>query len=51
MDYQEIISGTVGAQNTYGTVVGKLAATPLTYCRVSTTTCVAPSAPTWARRK
>jgi L-fucose isomerase-like protein len=36
MDYQEIIAGTVGKDNTYGTIVGKIAAGPFTYCRVST---------------
>jgi L-fucose isomerase-like protein len=36
MDYQEIIAGDVGKENTYGTVVGKIKPTPLTYCRVST---------------
>ena len=36
MDYQEIIAGTVGKDNTYSTVVGRLRAGPLTYCRVST---------------
>jgi L-fucose isomerase-like protein len=36
MDYQEIIAGTVGKENTYGTVVGRLKAGPVTYCRVST---------------
>ena len=36
MDYQEIIAGTVGKENTYGAVVGQIAPTPLTYCRVST---------------
>ena len=36
MDYQAIIAGTVGRENTYGTVVGRLKATPFTYCRVST---------------
>jgi L-fucose isomerase-like protein len=36
MDYQEIIAGSVGKENTYGTVVGKIKPTPLTYCRVST---------------
>jgi L-fucose isomerase-like protein len=36
MDYQEIIAGSVGRNNTYGTVVGKLQPTPVTYCRVST---------------
>ncbi len=36
MDFQEIIAGSVGQDNTFGTVVGKLKAGPLTYCRVST---------------
>jgi L-fucose isomerase-like protein len=36
MDYQEIIAGSVGKENTYGTIVGKIKPTPLTYCRVST---------------
>jgi L-fucose isomerase-like protein len=36
MDYQEIIAGSVGKENTYGTMVGKIKPTPLTYCRVST---------------
>jgi L-fucose isomerase-like protein len=36
MDYQAIIAGTVGAENTYGTVVGRVGAAPFTYCRVST---------------
>ena len=36
MDYQQIISGTVGKENTYGTIVGQIKPTPLTYCRVST---------------
>ena len=36
MDYQEIIAGAVGKDNTYGTVVGKIKPTPVTYCRVST---------------
>ncbi len=36
MDYQEIIAGTVGKENTYGTIVGKIAPGPFTYCRVST---------------
>ncbi len=36
MDYQEIIAGTVGKENTYGTIVGRLKAGPFTYCRVST---------------
>ncbi len=36
MDYQEIIAGTVGKENTYGTVVGRIKTGPFTYCRVST---------------
>ncbi len=36
MDFQEIIAGSVGKDNTYGTVVGKLKSGPLTYCRAST---------------
>ena len=36
MDFQEIIAGSVGKENTFGTVVGTLKAGPLTYCRVST---------------
>jgi L-fucose isomerase-like protein len=36
MDYQEIIAGTVGKENTYGTLVGRIKPTVLTYCRVST---------------
>lgn len=36
MDYQEIIAGTVGKENTFGTVVGRMRAEPFTYCRVST---------------
>lgn len=36
MDYQEIIAGTVGKENTFGTIVGRVKAEPFTYCRVST---------------
>ena len=36
MDYQEIIAGSVGKENTYGTVVGRMKACPFTYSRVST---------------
>ena len=36
MGYQKIIAGTVGEENTYGTVEGRLKAGPFTYCRVST---------------
>jgi L-fucose isomerase-like protein len=36
MDYQAIIAGTVGKENTYGTIVGRVRAMPFTYCRIST---------------
>lgn len=36
MDYQEIIAGTVGKENTYGTIVGRMRTGPFTFCRVST---------------
>ncbi|HUK81483.1 MAG TPA: L-fucose/L-arabinose isomerase family protein [Verrucomicrobiae bacterium] len=36
MDFQEIIAGTVGKDNTYGTIVGRIKPGPFTYCRVST---------------
>jgi L-fucose isomerase-like protein len=36
MDFQEIIAGTVGQQNAYGTIVGRVQASPFTYLRVST---------------
>lgn len=36
MDYQAIIAGTVGKENTYGTIAGRVRAVPFTYCRVST---------------
>ncbi len=36
MDYQAIIAGTVGRENTYGTVVGKVRASPMSYARFST---------------
>ncbi len=36
MDFQEIISGTVGKDNTFGTVVGRVKADPFTYLRIST---------------
>jgi L-fucose isomerase-like protein len=36
MDYQEIIAGSVGKENTYGTIVGRIAPGAFTYCRVST---------------
>jgi L-fucose isomerase-like protein len=36
MDYQAIIAGTVGKDNTFGTVVGRVRSAPFTYCRVAT---------------
>jgi L-fucose isomerase-like protein len=36
MDYQAIIAGTVGRENTYGTIVGRVRENPFTYLRVST---------------
>jgi len=36
MDYQEIIAGSVGKDNTYGTIVGRIAAGKATFCRVTT---------------
>ncbi len=36
MAQQDIIGGTVGLQNTYGTVVGRIKQGPFTYARVST---------------
>lgn len=36
MDFQEIIAGTVGKENTYGTIVGRMKDSPFTFCRVST---------------
>ena len=36
MDYQEIIAGTVGRENTYGTIVGKVKAGPMSFARFST---------------
>ncbi len=36
MEYQEIIAGTVGPANTYGTMYGRVKADPFTFCRVST---------------
>jgi L-fucose isomerase-like protein len=36
MDYQEIIAGAVGKENTYGTIVGRVKASAFTYLRVST---------------
>ena len=36
MDYQEIIAGTVGRDNTFGTIVGKVKAGPMSFARFST---------------
>jgi len=36
MDYQEIIASTVGRENTYGTIVGKVRQGPMTFARFST---------------
>jgi L-fucose isomerase-like protein len=36
MDYQEIIAGTVGRENTYGTIVGKVQSGAMSYARFST---------------
>ena len=36
MDYQAIIAGTVGRENTYGTIVGKVKAGPMSFARFST---------------
>lgn len=36
MDYQAIIAGTVGRENTYGTITGKVKAGPMSFARFST---------------
>ncbi len=36
MDFQEIIAGTVGRENTYGTIYGRVKESPFTYLRIST---------------
>jgi L-fucose isomerase-like protein len=36
MAFQEIIAGSVGAENTYGTICGRLGTGPFTFCRVDT---------------
>jgi len=36
MDYQQIIAGSVGKENTYGTVVGPIAPGKATFCRTTT---------------
>jgi len=36
MDFQEIIAGTVGKENTFGTCVGRVKAGPMSFARIST---------------
>jgi L-fucose isomerase-like protein len=36
MDFQEIIAGTVGKENTFGTCVGRVKSAPMSYARFST---------------
>jgi len=36
MDFQEIIAGTVGKENTFGTCVGRVKAEPMSFARFST---------------
>jgi L-fucose isomerase-like protein len=36
MDFQEIIAGTVGKENTYGTCVGRVKSGPMSFARFST---------------
>lgn len=36
MDYQEIIAGSVGKENTFGTMYGRIKENPFTYLRIST---------------
>jgi L-fucose isomerase-like protein len=36
MDFQEIIAGTVGKEQTYGTITGRVKPSPFTYLRVTT---------------
>jgi L-fucose isomerase-like protein len=36
MDFQEIIAGTVGKENTFGTCVGRVKASPMSFARFST---------------
>jgi L-fucose isomerase-like protein len=36
MDFQQIIAGTVGKENTYGTCVGRVKAAPMSFSRFST---------------
>jgi len=39
MDYQEIIAGSMGKENTYGTIVGRIAPNKTTFCRITTDDC------------
>jgi L-fucose isomerase-like protein len=39
MDYQEIIAGSVGKENTYGTIVGRIAGGKATFLRPTTDDC------------
>jgi L-fucose isomerase-like protein len=39
MDFQEIIAGTVGKENTFGTCVGRVKAAPMSFARFSTDDC------------
>lgn len=39
MDYQEIIAGVIGKENSYGTIVGRIAPGPTTFCRTTTDDC------------
>src|SRR5271163_1698130 len=39
MDFQEIIAGTVGKDNTFGTCVGRVKSGPMSYARFSTDDC------------
>lgn len=36
MEYQEILAGTVGRENTFGTIYGRVKESPFTYLRIST---------------
>jgi L-fucose isomerase-like protein len=36
MDYQQIIAGAMGKENTYGTVIGRIAPAKATFCRTTT---------------
>jgi L-fucose isomerase-like protein len=36
MEYQAIVAGAVGKENTFGTITGRIKPGPFTYCRIST---------------